>query len=42
VIRQYFATHDRRDSAAALAAFAPNARVFDDGREYLGQAAIDD
>jgi ketosteroid isomerase-like protein len=39
-IRRYFAAHDRRDADAALSAFAPDARVFDDGHEYRGQEAI--
>jgi hypothetical protein len=42
VIRQYFTAHDRGESETALSAFASNGRVFDDGHEYLGQAAIRD
>jgi ketosteroid isomerase-like protein len=42
VVSRYQAAHDRRDTAAALAAFAPDARVFDDGREYQGAAEIRD
>jgi ketosteroid isomerase-like protein len=34
VIGRYFSAHDRRDSDAALATFAPDAVVIDDGREY--------
>ena len=40
VIGRYQAAHDRRDTAAALSTFTPDARVFDDGREYLGTDAI--
>jgi ketosteroid isomerase-like protein len=40
VIRRYFAAHDRRDSDAALAAFAPDATVVDDGHEYVGADRI--
>jgi hypothetical protein len=36
------AAHDRRDDDSALSAFAPDGRVFDDGHEYRGQAAIHD
>jgi hypothetical protein len=42
VVRRYFDAHDRRDTDAALAAFAPAARVFDDGQEYRGADAIRD
>ena len=40
VIDRYFEAHDRRDSAAALAEFAPDAVVSDDGHEYVGPDAI--
>jgi ketosteroid isomerase-like protein len=40
VIRRYFAAHDQRDSDAALAAFAPDAMVVDDGHEYVGTDQI--
>jgi hypothetical protein len=42
VIRRYLEAHDRLDTDAALSLFAPGARVFDDGREYLGLEAIRD
>jgi hypothetical protein len=42
VIRRYFEAHDHHDTDTALSAFAADARVFDDGREYLGTAAIRD
>jgi ketosteroid isomerase-like protein len=42
VVRRYFDAHDRRDTDAALAAFAPDARVFDDGHEYRGLDTIRD
>ena len=42
VVRRYFDAHDRRDTDAALSAFAPDARVFDDGHEYRGSDAIRD
>src|SRR5262249_10221035 len=42
VIRQYFSAQDRGESDAAVSAFAPESRVFDDGQEYLGHAAIHD
>jgi hypothetical protein len=42
VIRRYFVAHDRREIEAALAAFAQDGRVFDDGHEYRGQDAIHD
>jgi hypothetical protein len=41
-IRRYFEAHDRRDTDEALAAFGPDGRVFDDGHEYRGLAAIRD
>jgi hypothetical protein len=42
VVSRYQAAHDRHDTDVALPAFAPNARVFDDGREYLGSDEIRD
>jgi ketosteroid isomerase-like protein len=36
VIRRYFAAHDQRDSDGALATFAPDAKVVDDGHDYIG------
>lgn len=42
VVSRYQAAHDRRDTAAALSTFAPNARVFDDGRQYHGAEEIRD
>jgi hypothetical protein len=42
VIRRYLATHDRHDTDASLSTFAVDGRVFDDGREYRGQAEIHD
>jgi hypothetical protein len=42
VVRRYFAAHDRRDTEAALAAFTPDARVRDDGRDYAGADQIRD
>ena len=39
VITRYQAAHDRHDTEVAVSAFAPAARVFDDGREYLGTDA---
>ena len=40
VIGRYQAAHDRRDVPIALECFTPDARVFDDGREYVGTDAI--
>ena len=40
VIDGYFKAHDRRDTEAALRAFAEDARVQDDGHDYLGLGAI--
>jgi hypothetical protein len=40
VVRRYLEAHDRRDTDVALFAFAPDARVFDDGHEYRGRDAI--
>jgi len=42
VVTRYQDAHDRRDTATALSAFAPNARVVDDGREYGGSDEIRD
>jgi ketosteroid isomerase-like protein len=36
VIARYQDAHDRRDTATALSAFTEDARVVDDGREYVG------
>jgi len=40
VIRTYQAAHDAHDNAAALATFAADATVVDDGNEYAGHDAI--
>jgi len=40
IIGRYFEAHDQRDSNAALAAFAPDATVVDDGHEYAGADRI--
>jgi ketosteroid isomerase-like protein len=40
VVRRYQDAHDRHDVEVALAAFAPDARVSDDGREFNGAAEI--
>lgn len=42
VVSRYQGAHDRRDSAEALSAFAPDARVADDGRKYRGTDEIRD
>ena len=42
VIGRYFSAHDRRDTDAALATFAPDAVVLDDGREYTSPDEIHD
>jgi hypothetical protein len=42
VIRRYLEAHDRRDTDAALSAFARDAHVLDDGHEYRGLDAIRD
>src|SRR3954471_14547897 len=42
VVTRYQDAHDRRDTVAALSAFAPNARVVDDGHEYNGSEEIRD
>lgn len=39
---RYQDAHDRRDTVTALSAFAPNARVVDDGQEYRGSDEIRD
>src|SRR4029079_8714750 len=39
---RYQRAHDRRDTAEALSAFAADARVADDGREYRGTDEIRD
>ena len=41
-VAQYQEAHDRRDVETALAAFAPNAIVKDDGHEYHGRNEIRD
>ena len=40
VVSRYQRAHDRRDTEVALSAFAPDARVADDGQEYQGSEAI--
>jgi hypothetical protein len=40
VIRRYQDAHDHRDTDVALAAFAANARVLDDGHEFNGTQEI--
>lgn len=40
-ITVYQAAHDRRDTATALAQFAPTAVVVDDGRTYDGLDAVE-
>jgi hypothetical protein len=40
VVTRYQLAHDRRDTDAALSAFAANARVVDDGKEYRGSDQI--
>jgi hypothetical protein len=40
VIIQYQDAHDRHDTAAALSAFAPGARVVDENHEYRGADEI--
>jgi hypothetical protein len=41
VITIYQAAHDRRDVAAALAQFAADANVVDDGRTYEGSSGVE-
>ena len=40
VIARYQDAHDRDDTQVALTAFAPDARVVDDGREFNGSDEI--
>jgi hypothetical protein len=40
VVQRYQDAHDRRDTDVALSAFAPDARVLDDGHEYRGSDEI--
>ena len=42
VVGQYQDAHDRHDVETALAAFAPDGRVTDDGHEYRGEDEIRD
>jgi hypothetical protein len=42
VVSRYQNAHDLHDTAAALSAFASDARVVDDGREYVGAGEIRD
>ena len=42
VIGRYFDAHDRRDTDAALATFAADAVVLDDGHEYRSPEEIRD
>ena len=42
VIGRYFRAHDRQDADAALATFAPDSVVIDDGREYTSPDEIRD
>jgi len=42
VIRRCLEARDRRDVDASLSAFAPDAHVLDDGRDYYGLEAIRD
>ena len=42
VIGRYFSAHDRRDTDAALATFAADAVVIDDGHEYRSPHEIRD
>ena len=39
-IRRYQDAHDRHDTDVALSAFAPDAAVFDDGKEFHGTDEI--
>jgi ketosteroid isomerase-like protein len=41
-ILRYFDAHDRRDAETALATFAPDATVKDDGQDYAGSDRIRD
>jgi hypothetical protein len=40
VISRYQDAHDRHETEVALSAFAPDARVVDEDREYRGSAEI--
>jgi ketosteroid isomerase-like protein len=40
VIENYYQSHDRRDADGALASFAPDATVIDDGVAYVGTERI--
>ena len=40
VIERYQAAHDRRDAEAAVATFTADARVVDDGHEFVGTEAV--
>ncbi len=40
VIEIYYQAHDRRDADGALASFAPDATVIDDGVAYVGSERI--
>ena len=40
VVQRYQDAHDRRNTDVALSAFAPDARVLDDGHEYRGADEI--
>ena len=42
VIDRYFAAHDRRETETALGSFSIDARVRDDGHDYVGRDAIRD
>ena len=42
VIDRYLRAHDRRDTEVALATFAANATVVDDGQRYVGTSRIRD
>ena len=42
VVARYFAAHDQHDTEAALASFASDATVIDDGHEYRGRDEIRD
>ena len=39
-VSRYQSAHDRRDTEAALSAFAPEAKVVDDGHEFHGTEEI--
>jgi ketosteroid isomerase-like protein len=42
IVRRYLDAHDRHDTQATLSAFAPDAKVTDDGQNYLGADQIRD